>query len=859
MNNQKKWNFFHLSKGCILGSLKAAAFSAIAFSGSINAAVNENVTLGELIDFLDKEDKSDIEYYAAVKLKEKLEKKERVLLDNGEYIEEDKFVFENGQYIDSTEYSDTNFYHVPGTCAKVQLLDMTSSTIIDRKTNLKLQASAIDKPIVLTSSAKAKILIEGRVRLKFGVRTPFGGCVKYGIASATKNIRGTTDANANLKAVININPSKQPLNIFKVRYKIEPTLSLTGEVTHVGMPKFNVVHGGVAGSIINKINDIGLDLIERDTWNSPLSLISLTAREGADYLGQESIENQQKALTRDLAESVLGDNVSTWSYGDPIVKYIDLPVYTEEAFKAVAGAIKGYESHFPITKEFIKNANTQQELYMAILNGDTNKISETLANGLACQLSSNLTVNMSRHPSSDYIDIETHAEFCATQVGENSKNLGNAAGLPTAGSDWTITPGTSFDLGVKSIKGNSQPYMKRIPYKSVQSKSTGQQTVGEVCATNSQGVIQMCTTQYEQTYRGNGTCKLEMRVYKKDTKATGLKPLMAFHGGSYKYRGFGFFGLESQISHFTDRGFAVFAPFYRLVGNSDGNVECNGVNGKDIISDAKDALAWVEKNAKNYGATGKVKMFGQSAGAHLAAYLAAHKKESVDRAWLMYPPLDYGEYLYNWSPTRDPLGTSAVEGFLSSLTFDSLANLQFSSDPFILENSLTDIFAEAPNSFPRLFMMHGLKDDLVPANQSKKMCEALGGSGTFSGGNPSSGSYKREYTCGNSDNKMHLFSQGQHIMDIACVDDSAGIDKLCLSGSRETANAIEDSYNDALAWLTNTAIITPIPSGSACEWKLSTSSGGQGFTVKTYRSVGPCTDSIRNVYTEGNRTRTVYR
>jgi acetyl esterase/lipase len=222
------------------------------------------------------------------------------------------------------------------------------------------------------------------------------------------------------------------------------------------------------------------------------------------------------------------------------------------------------------------------------------------------------------------------AGFCADYAAEGARRrLGNAAAwepqaapptepladIPSRA--WTFTPGTQLDLGVVNLGGHYQPFTRQVLYKSVSSPG-----------------------------RGDGVCQLEMRVYKNDLAAEGLAPLLAFHGGTWRSRGSSFLGLEASIAQLTSRGYIVFAPFYRLAGDGDGNVECNGAGWREITADAEDALAWVREHASALGAAQRpVTVFGQSAGAHLAAWLAAYRPQDVDRALLFYPPLDALDFL----------------------------------------------------------------------------------------------------------------------------------------------------------------------------------------------------------------------
>jgi acetyl esterase/lipase len=230
-------------------------------------------------------------------------------------------------------------------------------------------------------------------------------------------------------------------------------------------------------------------------------------------------------------------------------------------------------------------------------------------------------------------------EFCMEQLDDGAGiRLGNAAswtpdenqasdplpGVPSR--KWTATLGTDLGIGILPIEENQQPFMKQINYKTV---------VG--------------------LPRGNGTCQLELRVYKSDLAARNLKPLLAIHGGTWASRGLSFFGLEASVSQFTERGFIVFAPFYRLVGDGDGNSECNGATWRELTADVEDALQWVRDHGEALGASrDRVTVFGQSAGAHLAAWLAAYRPNSVRKALLFYAPTDVLGFLRGAVPIDGP-------------------------------------------------------------------------------------------------------------------------------------------------------------------------------------------------------------
>ncbi len=262
----------------------------------------------------------------------------------------------------------------------------------------------------------------------------------------------------------------------------------------------------------------------------------------------------------------------------------------------------------------------------------------------------------------------TPAEFCAERTGEREKvELGNAAWTPDSGQandplpqipskKWTTLPSTRLGIGVVTANDTPQPFVKQVRYKTIP------------------GIP-----------RGNGTCQLEMRMYKNDITAANLKPMLALHGGTWSGRGFSVLGLEATVRMFTAQGFVVFAPFYRLIGDSDGNAECNRVSWREVTEDVQDALRWVVQNGPAFGARQeKVTLFGQSAGAHLAAWLATHDPAAVKKSVLFYPALDLFEFLDGAVPAGGRY--AAFRGF----GLKTIANL-FGSSNGNIEIRLEDI------------------------------------------------------------------------------------------------------------------------------------------------------------------------
>ena len=287
--------------------------------------------------------------------------------------------------------------------------------------------------------------------------------------------------------------------------------------------------------------------------------------------------------------------------------------------------------------------------------------------------------------------------------------------------------------------------------------------------------------------RENYTCDLEMRVYKKNLNATNLKPLLAIHGGAWKYRGFAFAGLESQISHLTEQGFAVFAPFYRLAGESEGNAECNGYTWEDITSDAKSALDWVIAHGSVFGANvnNGVAVFGQSAGGHLGGWLAVNEPSKVSKAMLMYPPVDFEHYISQTlnGNIYNEQGKSIIETFIGE-TFDQLDVY----GPKVQANSFPRQIAGNPNAYPPVYLIHGSSDDLVPVDQSQRMCAAYTGSVANSLSQNPDGSY----ACGSSGGKLEIIPGAEHALEV-CIEGA-----VCLAGDEAKA---QQAIENGIQWL----------------------------------------------------------
>lgn len=362
--------------------------------------------------------------------------------------------------------------------------------------------------------------------------------------------------------------------------------------------------------------------------------------------------------------------------------------------------------------------------------------------------------------------------FCLLAL--DKEILGEGGGLPVqpAHPEWSLSPGSLYDVGAASSRGLTQPYMQRVSYKQVETAA--------------------------------GTCNLEMRIYKNTISETGLKPMVALHGGSWRARGFGFFGLEMTIPRFTQQNYVVFAPFYRLLDAKESTPACHNATISEVREDAADAMRWVIENAALYGASDYPTVFGQSAGAHLATSLAVEFPEQVANAVLFYPPTDFTEFalrVQDGSYT-DEQGLDILEAVMGA----TAEEIDVSQSP-IPENTFPVQVLENPSRYPPMFTLHGLADELVEATQSTRLCGALGGNLDAVPGRQfwlQQGNLRDVLDCDDRGSELHLLREGDHALDV-CLTGNQLLNDLCLSGSSESRTLVADSVNSAASWAASTA------------------------------------------------------
>ncbi len=357
-------------------------------------------------------------------------------------------------------------------------------------------------------------------------------------------------------------------------------------------------------------------------------------------------------------------------------------------------------------------------------------------------------------------------DYCA--IATDRDLLGNGVGIQNDA--WTLTPGNRLDLGARSLESVSQPYMQRLIYRQVQTE--------------------------------RGRCDLEMRVYKKHPSSSEQRSMIALHGGSWTSRSFGYLGLELVVPHFVDQGFVVYAPFYRLLDDTDSSAACHQADLSQIVDDGNAALDWVLDNASNFGSSGSPVVFGQSAGAHLALSLSVNRPSSVSGSVLMYPPTDFADFLQrvDAGSYTNSQGLSVMGRVIGSTDADSLANSL--GLPVVVDNSFPTRIADQAGDWPAMFIVHGSADELVEARHSVRLCDALAGR-ALAGVDQEIGfasELRDVIACGNDSepaSTLHLMKEAEHALDVCIQED---IPDLCFSGGAASRALVSQSLGEAVSF-----------------------------------------------------------
>ncbi|MBX2837400.1 MAG: alpha/beta hydrolase, partial [Gammaproteobacteria bacterium] len=667
-------------------------------------------------------------------------------------LEDAELEYESGTLLFQDSVSDVT---VEDGCNRTVILRMNTDIEVLEDTTLSLTLDSLYEPISVSLNLLAGISAQGRARQIFGIR--IDDCVDLGRDSFDFLATGQIDTT--ITATLELNPQWSSENVLS----FFPTFNLQGMVNHFS-PSIDI-----DDTIFRRIlEDFLLDQIRDAFSNSALG---------------DALETLETELQQDLDDSLTDGRFD-----------LELPPADDAQILALYRLLQP-DARFPLTLDMLQQH--RQLILAALILGETSALADFVQDALLCQASDALRVPITPIPiysdvtgACELVDIsdiqyadtfEAKTLFtddsCATSfsympttasaycdVALDTQRLGNPASFPHEIDRWILSDGTRFDIGALSIDGLTQPFVQRVNYKSVNTPA--------------------------------GVCELEMRVYSNNPNDNGNRSVIAFHGGSWQRRGSGALGIDATAVHFTNRGFTVFAPFYRLVGDADGTAACQDASLEDLIADAQSALDWVISEQQRYGSSGKPTVFGQSAGGHLAMSLLVNRPDEIDRGVLFYAPTDFSDFVaqVNSGDYNNPAGVRILE----AITGASLAELSLDA-PIVVDNSFPTIVAQDPSAYPPVFLLHGELDTLLSFRQSARLCNGYSGSL-----DPSSGpaplefnltSLKNIIQCDSGGTTLHLIAEGEHALDL-CI--ARG---LCLSGSEASAQAVAESVDRMLDWV----------------------------------------------------------
>ena len=754
-------------------------------------ASNVRVSIGELSDAL----ASVAEHPDAVQ--------RAILLKIQTELNDSELVLDAGQLL----LSDTRQNIDAGSgCNRTEIRSVTTQISLQSDTALTLTLDSLNKPIRLGLELDAQITANGRAKQNIGFR--LGSC--QDLANDNFSFSASGLAQLSLQLELRLNPI---LDESAQQLVLRPVLRLTGDLSTRNIR--TDVNDSLLGSLLERVLEEQIDdALNSAAFSTTLNEFELKLTQSLDKQLENGLiivelptpsDEQITALYRLL--SPVGD--FSLSLGFLRTHRIELlaalvladseelsRMFSDAAQCEAAGILQTKLTH----RSVFQLGNNGCELTQIPTADESHQtgsatVDDSLANGsqaswyhdAACQL------------PLDYYATST-VDFCTDVL--DTQRLGNASSKAEQLDRWTLSPGTRFDIGALALSEKQQPFTQRVNYKTVDT--------------------------------AQGTCHLEMRIHSINpayarvntgssdsflvSAQTGLehdgralddqvRALIAYHGGSWQRRSSGALGVESFATQFANEGFVVFAPFYRLIGTSEGNAACNNATLEQVLQDASDALDWVQAHGADYGVTGKPVLFGQSAGGHLAAVLSVERPKEIASSVLFYAPTDFADFARQL--INGEIDTVTGQRILESVLDEQLHTLHINS-PLIQRNTLPGRIVNDAIDTPPLFLLHGLLDTVLPVEQSRRLCNALSG-------NPDKGpaslaqagvegslldqretSLRQVVNCDASGSELHLIRQGEHALDLCIADE------LCLAGSPASAALVSDSIASMLEWVNTT-------------------------------------------------------
>lgn len=214
------------------------------------------------------------------------------------------------------------------------------------------------------------------------------------------------------------------------------------------------------------------------------------------------------------------------------------------------------------------------------------------------------------------------------------------------------------------------------------------------------------------TYKDTNGVPLTLDIYSPLKNVYKKSPVILYvHGGSWVYGDKSLpAALTPVLDTFREQGYTIISTSYELMRNKE--------NFSKQVSDVKDTIRWINKNAEQYNLdTDEIGLFGISSGAHLSL-MAAYSDDNdfTDSEELKNYPCKI-KYLIDFSGPTDLslLDTSDLNFDLSKI-FSSISDKDEIIQKF---NPINYVNSDIPETL----IIHSKSDSLVPFKSSEELAE----------------------------------------------------------------------------------------------------------------------------------------
>lgn len=214
------------------------------------------------------------------------------------------------------------------------------------------------------------------------------------------------------------------------------------------------------------------------------------------------------------------------------------------------------------------------------------------------------------------------------------------------------------------------------------------------------------------TYKNTNNVPLTLDIYSPLKNVYKKSPVILYvHGGSWVYGDKSLpTALTPVLDTFREQGYTIISTSYELMRNKE--------NFEKQVSDIKDTLRWINKNAEQYNFdTDEIGLFGISSGAHLSMMAAYTDNNSfTDSDELKDYPCKV-KYLIDFAgPTDLSLIDTANLNFDLKKVFNSVSDRDKTIQEFNPINYVN-------SSIPETLIIHSKSDALVPFKSSEELAE----------------------------------------------------------------------------------------------------------------------------------------